>query len=85
MNLVFENGAYTIKADGKTRSYKSITTATEVFKMMTQEKIGYDNAHDPNFEPKNDHQRNGVDAWLEEQAELAAAQRAFDEGLMFYA
>ena len=67
MNLVFENGSYAITANGQTRTYSDIATATVIFEMMTQERIGYDNAHKPDFEPENDHQRNGVDAWFQEQ------------------
>ena len=81
MNLIFENDTYTIKANGQTRTYSDIETATAIFEMMTQERIGYNNAHKPDFEPVNDHQRNGVDAWFEEQATTAAALRAFNDGL----
>ena len=85
MNLIFENNEFLVKADGFTRTYSDAAKAVQVFQMMADELIGYENAHKPEFEPMNDDQRNGVERWFHEQDELAKAQRAFDEGLILFA
>ena len=79
--MVFENGSFVINANGQTRTYKDAGKATQVFQMLTDERVGYENAHNPEFEPKNDDQANGVEQWFQEQEATQAALKAFDEGM----
>lgn len=76
---------YLVTGNGRTRTYKSVSRATQVFRMLTDEQIGYENAHDPNFTPKNDDQANGVEQWFEEQEATAAALKEYEAGLMIFA
>lgn len=85
MNLVFENNEFLVKANGFTRTYSNAVKAASVFQMMVDERIGYENAHKPEFEPVNDDQANGVEQWFQEQEATAVALKEFDEGLMIFA
>ncbi|MEM7539381.1 MAG: hypothetical protein AAF639_44910 [Chloroflexota bacterium] len=57
--------------------YTKYMSAKKQFNKMVQERIGYDNASDPRYTPKNENEFNGFIQWHLEQDQHREADRDF--------
>ncbi len=58
------------------KGYESAEMSLDVFHMMVGEEIGYSRACEPDYVPRNDHEANGLTAWLEDQQKQQEDLRA---------